>query len=279
MRSQPSPPAPEPPPRSAPPRLRAAGVALLVLLLSVPVLLVLIRRPHLARSPASSTSRGGLSTTSQTPAGISGRAADVAELGRHATQGLELAARGAPEASVLGPLREVEAALPSSRAAFEALPESDREPVSRIARDLQPDCTAAAARVLERVGASRDLKALTREITLELRSFAQTGYRVEEALEAAVERAMAALDSVRLDTPQAGEALRILEAGSQRIGVLQPAHDSLTGADRERSAAAARRLIQEFSALGTAAALSPRWSTGLRDAATELLELLSSFAN
>lgn len=279
MRPRPPPPAPEPPPRSAPPRLPVAGVVLLLLLLGVPLLLVLVRRPPTGSVPVVAHGSDGRMADSETSAAVSGVAADIAELCQHTTQVLELAARGASESAILGQLREVEAALPSSRSAFDALPESGRESVSRIARDLQADWSAAAARVVERVGASHELKALTRGITLELRRFAQSGFRVEEALEAAVERAMAALESVHLGSPQAGEALGILEACSQRIGMLEPAHNSLAGVDRERSAAAARRLISEFSALATAAAVSPRWSPGLRDTVTELLEQLSGFAN
>jgi len=268
-------PQPESPPPGLPRWLRITfGIALGVLI-AVPATLVVLGR----RESALPDTRSGAPDLSETgvPPGASGLAADVAELGQHGLQVLALAASAGAETSVAESLKEIEAALRSSQTALEALPEAAREPVRRIARGFQAEWTTAARQVLERPESSREVRAQIREITLELRTFAQGGYRVEEALEAGMERAMSVLESVRMATVEPSEALRLLEHSSQRLGALQPAHDSLTGPDRDRSTAAARRLVQEFSALATAAAASPQWSPGLKDAVTELLEQLSEF--
>jgi len=257
-----------------PPWLWITGTVILGLILAVPAILLLGSREGAVASRPPTEGAAEPEALS----GVSGLAADITELAHHTIQVFTLAARGDAEAGVIEHLREIESALPPARAAFEALPESAREPVNRAARELQPDWTAAAQRVLDFPGASHELKALTREITLDLKTFASGGYRVEEALEAACERAMAALDSLRLGMVSADEATRLLHHCSQRMGALQPAHDSLSDSDRARAADAARRLLPEVSALAAVAALSPQWSADLRDAATELLGQLTAFA-
>ncbi|MCW5557957.1 MAG: hypothetical protein KIT22_09005 [Verrucomicrobiae bacterium] len=273
MRPIPPPSSPDAGRRPMPPWLRITGTVVLGLILAFPVLVALVGR----EGAIASRPQPGDAAKAKAPAGVLELADDIAETAQHAIQVLAVAAQGAAEASVIEQLREIESALLPAKSAFEALTASAREPVSRIARELEPDWTAAANRVVNLPGTSLELKALTREITLDLKTFALGGYRVEEALEALCGRAMAALDSFRLGTARAGDTARLLQQSAQRASVLQPAHDSLSAPDRARIADSAQRLLQEFSDLSAAAALSPQWSAELRDATTELLDQLAVF--
>lgn len=262
-------------PRPAWPRLVAAFVV--GGLVAVPASYLLLRRPSPAREAAPVTMPASGSAPAPAPAPLS-LPEEVAELYEHTLKVLNAAAAGAPDAEVVMHLNEVAGALPPAQAAFEALSEADREPVTRAAQKDYAALVAAAGRVAGRPDVSRELKSLTRETVVQLGTFAIGGYRVEEALEAAYLQSMVVLEKFQAGALTPAEAAADLDRLASRVGTFLPAFDALEEPYRSRIQEEARRLMEEFPAVAIAAESGTDWTPELQQHTTELLQMLTGFA-